>query len=35
VGEVTDVNGWDEALSMQEMIDWTTCTKMREGNMVK
>ena len=24
-GDITDVNLWNRALSLQEMIDWTSC----------
>jgi len=35
VGEISDVNGWDRALSVEEMVQWTKCEGNQEGNVVR
>lgn len=34
MGEVTDFNAWDRALTFPEMEEWTTCGQMGGGNLV-
>ena len=33
-GQLTDLNIWDRALSMEDVIAWTSCRSFQKGNLV-